>query len=51
MKKAYILSAVRTPIGKFGGTFTSIPATVLGGGLPFGERCSERALILPACSR
>jgi len=31
MKKAYILSAVRTPIGKFGGTFTSIPATVLGG--------------------
>jgi len=31
MKKVYILSAVRTPIGKFGGAFTSIPATVLGG--------------------
>lgn len=31
MKKVYILSAVRTPIGKFGGAFTGIPATVLGG--------------------
>ena len=31
MKKAYILSAVRTPIAKFGGAFTGIPATVLGG--------------------
>ncbi|PLK43600.1 thiolase family protein [Emticicia sp. TH156] len=30
MKKAYILSAVRTPIGSFGGALSSIPAPKLG---------------------
>lgn len=30
MKKAYIISAVRTPIGSFGGVFSKIPATKLG---------------------
>lgn len=30
MKKAYILSATRTPLGSFGGVFKDIPATKLG---------------------
>lgn len=30
MKEVYILSAVRTPIGSFGGSLTSVPATKLG---------------------
>lgn len=30
MQKVYIVSAVRTPIGSFGGTLSSIPATELG---------------------
>ncbi|WP_259015685.1 thiolase family protein [Emticicia fluvialis] len=30
MKKAYILSAVRTPIGSFGGALSSVPAPKLG---------------------
>jgi acetyl-CoA C-acetyltransferase len=30
MKEVYIVSAVRTPIGSFGGTLASIPATTLG---------------------
>ncbi len=30
MKEVYILSAVRTPIGSFGGVFSSLPATHLG---------------------
>ena len=31
MKEVYILSAVRTPIGKFGGGLSSFSATQLGG--------------------
>jgi acetyl-CoA C-acetyltransferase len=31
MKEVYVLSAVRTPIGKFGGSLTSLSATALGG--------------------
>ena len=31
MKEAYIISAVRTPIGAFGGSLSSITATYLGG--------------------
>lgn len=31
MKKVFILAAVRTPIGKFGGSLSGIPATLLGG--------------------
>ncbi|MEY3542244.1 MAG: hypothetical protein RLZZ204_1056, partial [Bacteroidota bacterium] len=31
MKEVYVLSAVRTPIGKFGGTLASFSATALGG--------------------
>lgn len=30
MKEVYILSAVRTPIGSFGGSLSSVPATKLG---------------------
>lgn len=30
MKKVYIVSAVRTPIGSFGGAFANVPATELG---------------------
>lgn len=30
MKQAYIVSAVRTPIGSFGGVFADVPATQLG---------------------
>ena len=30
MKEAYIISAVRTPIGSFGGTLSSLSATQLG---------------------
>src|SRR6185436_18997869 len=30
MKEVYIISAVRTPIGSFGGTLKDIPATRLG---------------------
>src|SRR5678815_181553 len=30
MKEVYIVSAVRTPIGSFGGTLKDIPATQLG---------------------
>ena len=30
MKKVYIVSAVRTPIGSFGGALSSIPASSLG---------------------
>ncbi|MCB9266662.1 MAG: acetyl-CoA C-acyltransferase [Lewinellaceae bacterium] len=30
MKKVYIVSAVRTPIGSFGGVFAGVPATKLG---------------------
>lgn len=30
MKKAYIVSAVRTPLGSFGGSLSSVPATQLG---------------------
>jgi acetyl-CoA C-acetyltransferase len=47
----YLVSAARTPIGKFGGAFASTPATVLGGaairaaversGLPEGTRIDE----------
>lgn len=31
MKEVYVLSAVRTPIGKFGGSLASLSATALGG--------------------
>ncbi|MCX6295439.1 MAG: hypothetical protein NTX97_05125, partial [Bacteroidetes bacterium] len=30
MKEVYIISAVRTPLGSFGGAFTGISATKLG---------------------
>src|SRR5688500_10985317 len=30
-RAAYVVSAVRTPIGKLGGAFTDMPATTLGG--------------------
>src|SRR6056300_920571 len=30
MKEIYILSAVRTPIGSFGGSLSTVPATKLG---------------------
>ena len=30
MKEVYIVSAVRTPIGSFGGTLKDVPATKLG---------------------
>ena len=29
--RVYVVSAARTPIGRFGGAFASIPATELGG--------------------
>jgi acetyl-CoA C-acetyltransferase len=31
MKEVYIVSAVRTPIGSFGGVLKSVPSTKLGG--------------------
>ena len=31
MKETYIISAVRTPIGSFGGSLSSLTATKLGG--------------------
>jgi len=30
MEEAVIVSAVRTPVGTFGGAFTDVPATTLG---------------------
>ncbi|MBL7850344.1 MAG: hypothetical protein JNN04_05545, partial [Cyclobacteriaceae bacterium] len=30
MKEVYIVSAVRTPIGSFGGSLANVPATKLG---------------------
>ena len=30
MKKVYIVSAVRTPLGSFGGALANVPATKLG---------------------
>ena len=30
MKEVYIISAVRTPIGSFGGALSTVPATKLG---------------------
>ena len=31
MKEVVIVSAVRTPMGSFGGSLSSVPATTLGG--------------------
>ena len=45
MNKVYVVSAVRTPLGSFGGVLSSFPATVLGGFAIKGAL--ERANIAP----
>ena len=42
MKEVYIISAVRTPIGSFGGSLKDIPATRLGA-LLLNQPLKERA--------
>lgn len=46
MKEVYIVSAVRTPIGSFGGQFAAVPATVLGSAAIKGAL--EKAGVSPA---
>ncbi len=49
MKEVYIISAVRTPMGSFGGALSSVPATKLGAAAIKGAL--NKAGVAVKCSR